>query len=988
MRIPVCALMLSMAAVSSAQSPVLPAAGVVNTADYTPNIAPGSLISLFGGNLASAVIQAAKPPLAKTLGGAAVELNDGSGAWTALPLFFVSPGQINAQFPFAYAGKTVQLRVRNAAGTSAAAAVTVQAAAPRLLTKTMDGKGEALLTDAIDYKFVTAAVPARGDEYLTLYLTGLGAVGGAAVAGNAAGDGGSLGPLSPATAAISVTIGGKAGRVTWAGLAPGWVGLYQVNVQVAPDTPFGQQPIVVSSAGAFSQQNVTLTVSDSATTLTEASISPAGGVVSSGGVQLTIPAGTVASNTVVRISRIAGRTAVANQGSDVYVVRGLPRSLTTAVRITLPTNPGVDPAKTLVVTRQLWGAGDFSPPDAAPTSANAFRSFEVSQDEVSGVTITLPPAPEAPADQSDTEIETFVLQNYGSALCPGGSDFLLFFPNSDPVLTGHFDKICGWLTEAKQKVASQTGLVFGPGRNRWPFRVVYGSFDAGSQRWGEHVPGANGDINYDSVRLNSDQVKTFIAQGKSWENELRATIGHELLHFVQNAYDARPASTVAATPHRDLWYEEAMSTWFEGIMLGQDNYISESVRAFAWPFGFYHGLEYPAPASCTWGFLRVLPFMPWGDNACSDVQDSGYGASLLLRNIAKAKGGKVLGDVMQQSLSGQKTAAQALNAAVGSLYGNWTQLARSLVESTYNTGESWPPPAALSNIARTTGVDLIPSTSDPARKNFTDTWNAQDLSMHLDRITFSETLPAGAALTLKFAQKDANVFAYLYRYQNQAYNLVDMFSDSYTLYNADQLSAAKAVYLVLVIQGRCLDECTGTLPVSLSFQTAGLLDWILSTKKVDISFDGPLKFTDPKTGKSCGGGSTFGTIDMGPSSQPIAWGGTTFSAAVSGPGWPDPHWIVSIAATGALNKDGTAITSLSFQETSTDGTAYRLSVTGIPIVTPVGGFTEKTLGFHFKLTGSAAASATTATMTVGSCIATWTPSDPSGDGVEVLLFKN
>jgi len=103
----------------------------------------------------------------------------------------------------------VQLRVRNAAGTSAAAAVTVQAAAPRLLTKTMDGKGEALLTDAIDYKFVTAAGgrPAA-DEYLTLYLTGLGAVGGAAVAGNAAGDGGSLGPLSPATAAISVTIGG------------------------------------------------------------------------------------------------------------------------------------------------------------------------------------------------------------------------------------------------------------------------------------------------------------------------------------------------------------------------------------------------------------------------------------------------------------------------------------------------------------------------------------------------------------------------------------------------------------------------------------------------------------------------------------------------------------------------------------------------------------------------------------------------------------
>ena len=339
---------------------------------------------------------------------------------------------------------------------------------------------------------------------------------------------------------------------------------------------------MVSSAGASSQQNVTLTVSDSATTLAETSISPAGGVVSAGGIQLSVPAGTVASNTVVRISRITARAAVANQGSDVYVVRGLPRSLTTAVRIALPTNPGVDPAQTLVVTRQLWGAGDFSQPDAAPPSVNAPQFSRASQDAVSGVTITLPPAPEAPADQSDSEIEVFVLQNYGSAFCAGGRDFLLFFPNSDTLLTGQFDKICAWLTEARQKVASQTGLVFGPGRNRWPFRVVYGSFDAGSNRWGEHVPGANGDINYDSVLLNSDRVKKYIADGKPWEDELHATIGHELLHFVQNAYDARPASTVAPTPHRDLWYEEAFSTWFEGVMLGQDNYISESVRAFAW----------------------------------------------------------------------------------------------------------------------------------------------------------------------------------------------------------------------------------------------------------------------------------------------------------------------------------------------------------------------------------------------------------------------
>jgi hypothetical protein len=328
-----------------------------------------------------------------------------------------------------------------------------------------------------------------------------------------------------------------------------------------------------------------------------------------------------------------------------------------------------------------------------------------------------------------------------------------------------------------------------------------------------------------------------------------------------------------------------------------------------------------------------------------------------------------------------------LNGAVGSINGYWTQLARSLVESTYNSGESWPPPAALSDIARTKGVELVPSATDPLRKSFTDTWTAQDLSLRLDRITFSESLPTGAAFSMKFAQKDANVNAYLYRYQNQAFTLVDMFADSYTLYNADQLAAAKAVYLVLVIQGRCLNECTGTLPVSLSFQTGGLIDWILSTKKISIDYDGPINFTDPKTGAWCGGGSVIGTIDMSTSSPAITWKGATFSVAASGPGFPDPTRTVTIAVTGSLDKNATTLTSLSFQETSSDGVAYNLTTSSLPIVVPNGGFTEKSTYFTFRLSGAAASSATTSTLMEGKCVGAWTPTDPS-HGIEVSLFKN
>ncbi|MBM3795719.1 MAG: hypothetical protein FJW31_17060, partial [Acidobacteria bacterium] len=62
---------------------------MVNAADYTAAIAPGSLIAIFGSNLAPATISAASTPLPTALAGASVEVNG-----QPIPLFFVSAGQI------------------------------------------------------------------------------------------------------------------------------------------------------------------------------------------------------------------------------------------------------------------------------------------------------------------------------------------------------------------------------------------------------------------------------------------------------------------------------------------------------------------------------------------------------------------------------------------------------------------------------------------------------------------------------------------------------------------------------------------------------------------------------------------------------------------------------------------------------------------------------------------------------------------------------
>jgi uncharacterized protein (TIGR03437 family) len=50
-----------------------------------------------------------------------------------------------------------------------------------------------------------------------------------------------------------VTIGSRRADVQFSGLAPGFVGLYQLNISVAADTPTGLQPVVVTSNGIASK---------------------------------------------------------------------------------------------------------------------------------------------------------------------------------------------------------------------------------------------------------------------------------------------------------------------------------------------------------------------------------------------------------------------------------------------------------------------------------------------------------------------------------------------------------------------------------------------------------------------------------------------------------------------------------------------------------------------------------------------------------------
>ncbi len=240
---------------ASAGPAAFSAAGLVNAADYSSRLSGGAIASLFGTNLAAGTAAAQTLPLPTTLGGATVRVNG-----VAVSLFYVSPRQINFQMPWNAAG-AVQVTVSVNGVNSAAQTLNVGAAGPSLFTLDQRGSGQGMIAIANSTSLAAAvgtaagARPAGRGEYVTLWATGLGAVMNPPAAGTAARDAGS-GVMTPP----SVTVGGVPAAVSFAGLAPGFAGLYQINVQVPGGAPTGNAVPVVVTVNGVAANTVTMAI--------------------------------------------------------------------------------------------------------------------------------------------------------------------------------------------------------------------------------------------------------------------------------------------------------------------------------------------------------------------------------------------------------------------------------------------------------------------------------------------------------------------------------------------------------------------------------------------------------------------------------------------------------------------------------------------------------------------------------------------------------
>jgi uncharacterized protein (TIGR03437 family) len=189
--------------------------------------APGGLLSVFGTSLANTTATDTDSPLDYSVAGVTATIND-----LPAPILYVSPTQVNIQVPFAAGAGPAILGINNN-GQVAGFPIQLAAAAPGIFT---DANGNVAGQPTVQPGGIT-----------TVYFTGGGEVSPELKTGWAYPDPG-ISLVQP----LSVTVGGAPAFLQYAGLAPNFVGLAQVNIVVPASATPGPQNVVVTAAGVSS----------------------------------------------------------------------------------------------------------------------------------------------------------------------------------------------------------------------------------------------------------------------------------------------------------------------------------------------------------------------------------------------------------------------------------------------------------------------------------------------------------------------------------------------------------------------------------------------------------------------------------------------------------------------------------------------------------------------------------------------------------------
>jgi uncharacterized protein (TIGR03437 family) len=232
-------------------------ATIVSAANSTAKaIAPGSLATAYGKDLANSKAAGTPLPLPTSFGGTSVSIQDSSGNTTAAPLLYVSPTQVNFEVPPAVATGTATVTVTSGDGTQSIASEQIAAVAPGVFELNSGGLAAAYVilyhangTQTVEqiYKVsggdVVATPVSLGSStdkpYLFLFGTGFEAAG---------------------TAGVKVSIGGANVPVSFAGSQGGFVGLDQANVELPSSLADKGKVIIQLTANSLAANAVNITI--------------------------------------------------------------------------------------------------------------------------------------------------------------------------------------------------------------------------------------------------------------------------------------------------------------------------------------------------------------------------------------------------------------------------------------------------------------------------------------------------------------------------------------------------------------------------------------------------------------------------------------------------------------------------------------------------------------------------------------------------------
>jgi uncharacterized protein (TIGR03437 family) len=212
-------------------------ASIASAASFKgPNVAPGSIATVFGSQLSPTTERSSSVPLPSILAGVSVAFTDGSGRTLSAPLFYVSPQQVNLQVPAGLQPGPATVTVTSSGATRATGRVQIETTAPGIFTQNANGEGvpAAFVVHASgNGSMVTEPVfqcgaqpgscepvpigvgPQQQPAYLILFGTGI--------------------RNRESITDISVSIGPLSLPVEYAGPQGQFVGLDQVNVFLPPE---------------------------------------------------------------------------------------------------------------------------------------------------------------------------------------------------------------------------------------------------------------------------------------------------------------------------------------------------------------------------------------------------------------------------------------------------------------------------------------------------------------------------------------------------------------------------------------------------------------------------------------------------------------------------------------------------------------------------------------------------------------------------------